>query len=720
MQHNRLTIFALLLLVLGSCTNSELLRPGQGNQTLGNTLTLQGEYCSLKPETEPHHTRVMLLVDTSNGIARSDASCRRVSTAKPLLDALMPTIDNNDAYFDVIGYNDVVERQTPSNPTFTNERGEIEQAIYGHLTNGTLLNSSACNTSTLPTGAESLGLYKQFGGTNLLALLSVALGDIEKDAGELDLDTRSKTSYIIILVSGKIRNKYLEYKSGSVTNDFRPTILNTAKDIATLQETLKIGRIKLNTAFLFDPTETDPAGTPDADKADTAQARDILTKIAATGNGVYKEFPLSGPDARIFSYQSFDFSAPSLVYRPKRLLAYNMNAFFAEDSDGDGLSDVEEDALGLRKDRVSSEPDGQEDECSDAFEMGLSYGKIWFLDFSRRYQADYVAKQKSFDAYASDYRNFLNTALPQFKRDPKTKDCTCDSIFKLALKNNLVDLSDESRLMYECKGSKSDNQLLVVADSDADGLSDYTEIGLGTDPFNPDSDFDGLRDSLEVRFGKNPLQADSLCTEAQTIDSDNDGLTDCEEWYLKTKSDAFDSDEDGVSDLIEAYSGTNPKEADLDQDPDMDGVLNFTEIQRHSNPLATNPSSHNSFFYQTTLEEKKIEDQNRVCMTFTIANITLAHTYAWPALNPPDAPGMTEKRYNSFIKKIEGMNAIYVQITESPEREMRSLGVLTAAKVEVPFKWGEIDPDVSPDAQDGKGIRILDSAKFKFIDDFNY
>jgi len=53
-------------------------------------------------------------------------------------------------------------------------------------------------------------------------------------------------------------------------------------------------------------------------------------------------------------------------------------------------------------------------------------------------------------------------------------------------------------------------------DSDGDGLSDWWEAELGTNPYNPDSDGDGLSDNWEIANGINPLNPDS----------DGDGLPD--------------------------------------------------------------------------------------------------------------------------------------------------------------------------------------------------
>jgi hypothetical protein len=61
-------------------------------------------------------------------------------------------------------------------------------------------------------------------------------------------------------------------------------------------------------------------------------------------------------------------------------------------------------------------------------------------------------------------------------------------------------------------------------DRDHDGLPDYQEIALGTDPTKADSDGDGLSDGYEVYLGTNPLK----------VDTDGDGYSDFEEVRLGT------------------------------------------------------------------------------------------------------------------------------------------------------------------------------------------
>ena len=109
---------------------------------------------------------------------------------------------------------------------------------------------------------------------------------------------------------------------------------------------------------------------------------------------------------------------------------------------------------------------------------------------------------------------------------------------------------------------------LGSVDSDGDGLSDAEEIALGTDPHNKDTDGDGYSDGVEVwamRAGANvdPLRPDPGCpADSIGVDSDCDGLTDCDETLLGTNARLIDSDYDGAPDGMEFLMGTQPTTKD--------------------------------------------------------------------------------------------------------------------------------------------------------------
>ena len=99
-------------------------------------------------------------------------------------------------------------------------------------------------------------------------------------------------------------------------------------------------------------------------------------------------------------------------------------------------------------------------------------------------------------------------------------------------------------------------------DSDDDGLTDNDEVQTyGTDPANADTDEDGLEDGQEIELNTDPLIADS----------DEDGLLDGEEVdNYGTDPLTADTDEDGLPDGDEVNDyGTDP----LNSDTDGDGTL---------------------------------------------------------------------------------------------------------------------------------------------------
>jgi hypothetical protein len=141
-----------------------------------------------------------------------------------------------------------------------------------------------------------------------------------------------------------------------------------------------------------------------------------------------------------------------------------------------------------------------------------------------------------------------------------------------------------------------------LADTDEDGLTDGEETAeTGTSPLSADTDSDGVLDGDEVTQGTDPLdglagapagddsaidetpaaEPTSPDVEAVPGDSDGDGLEDAIEVELGTDPGDLDTDDDGLTDGDEYYvqqTGTrNP-------DTDGDGVVDGDEIANGTNP----------------------------------------------------------------------------------------------------------------------------------------
>jgi len=82
-----------------------------------------------------------------------------------------------------------------------------------------------------------------------------------------------------------------------------------------------------------------------------------------------------------------------------------------------------------------------------------------------------------------------------------------------------------------------------LGDSDGDGLPDWKEREIGTDPYNADTNHDGIPDGVEYAMGLDPAN----------MDMDGDGLTNAQELAMGTNPFLADTDGDGVPDNLDAY-----------------------------------------------------------------------------------------------------------------------------------------------------------------------
>lgn len=143
-----------------------------------------------------------------------------------------------------------------------------------------------------------------------------------------------------------------------------------------------------------------------------------------------------------------------------------------------------------------------------------------------------------------------------------------------------------------------------LVDTDGDGLNDVDEVRIYlTNPLLADSDDDGMEDAYELLNGLDPFFDDA------SLDADSDGLTNFEEARLNTDPNSGDTDGDFLSDFAEVdVYGTDPLSNDSDTDliadawevffgldplddldanadPDSDGFTNLEEFEFSSSPL---------------------------------------------------------------------------------------------------------------------------------------
>ncbi|MHB8417925.1 MAG: hypothetical protein ACYDCL_07605 [Myxococcales bacterium] len=181
-----------------------------------------------------------------------------------------------------------------------------------------------------------------------------------------------------------------------------------------------------------------------------------------------------------------------------------------------------------------------------------------------------------------------------------------------------------------------DGQELV--DSDGDGVPDEDEVNIfHSNPLlassAPDGG-DGISDGLKVHLGLDPNAPLALgnCPCAgqpdSCLDTDFDGLNDCEEQVLQTDPCAGDTDGDGLSDLVELHSGTNPLVPEANQDSDGDGVSNAIEVMTHSDPNSADLTFRAARAVWASVSPGTPTPDGRPCYDFQIGNISLMATQA--------------------------------------------------------------------------------------------
>jgi hypothetical protein len=247
---------------------------------------------------------------------------------------------------------------------------------------------------------------------------------------------------------------------------------------------------------------------------------------------------------------------------------------------------------------------------------------------------------------------------------------------------------------------------LVYVDSDGDGLLDEEELIHETDPVVPDTDNDGLSDFFEISVSSpghelDPLTPDSPCdtwVDGEWPDSDDDGLTDCEEYVKGTNRHLVDTDNDGIPDGIEFRVGTNPLEIQYTTDSDFDGLEDWLEVQQHTNVTSNDPKNRQRYCYHYDIRDEglvAIEQGSSMpsyvrLYQFDITNIDIMETLA----NEADLEGDDEPSNGETWSA--GDNIIRFFIAEVPEDNPEAPPIFRVADIVVNYHNSNRDVVLTP------------------------
>ena len=267
---------------------------------------------------------------------------------------------------------------------------------------------------------------------------------------------------------------------------------------------------------------------------------------------------------------------------------------FNNDSDGDGLLDNSETALGT----LTHDPDSDGDGVSDGAEVGPNPGSPVDTD------GDGVINALESTLIDSD-GDGVNNQVDAANLDPCVPSsahaaCLAADSDGDGLTNTQEDALGTSRNNVDSDGDAEHDGIEVgmdvnaPADTDGDGIIDALESSV------TDTDGDGVADQLDPANG-NPCVPNANSTPCLALDSDGDGLTNGEEDAIGTSRATADTDGDGVTDATEVGGNVGqPADSDGDGvpnalessliDSDNDGVPNQADVANH-NPCVPNPNA---------------------------------------------------------------------------------------------------------------------------------
>lgn len=129
---------------------------------------------------------------------------------------------------------------------------------------------------------------------------------------------------------------------------------------------------------------------------------------------------------------------------------------------------------------------------------------------------------------------------------------------------------------------------LLTSDSDVDGVPDELESNLGYDPQKRRSDGKRIDGICRLLGGPDKCQALNVTSCSSQVNAQ--GLSECDIKALNLQlayahpDQGIDSDKDGVSDFTEISRATDPSRNDSSEDPDGDSKTNQVEFAQGTNP----------------------------------------------------------------------------------------------------------------------------------------
>ncbi|MCK6549573.1 OmpA family protein, partial [Myxococcota bacterium] len=239
------------------------------------------------------------------------------------------------------------------------------------------------------------------------------------------------------------------------------------------------------------------------------------------------------------------------------------------DSDGDGLPDAEELALGTNPNDADSDDDGVVDGGEWNYSVDTDNdGTVNALDADSDGDGILDGTERGVTAPPAGTDvgagNFVPDADPSTTTSPLLPDTDGGSV-----PDGVEDVNHDGRVDVGELDPNDPTDDVPVVDTDGDGLSDDEEVAIGTDPSDADSDDDGVIDGAEPGYGQDT--DGDLAINARDPDSDGDGLLDGTELGVTAAGAGTDVGAGNFVPDADPSTTTDPLDPDTDDGTVVDG-----------------------------------------------------------------------------------------------------------------------------------------------------
>ncbi|AKU92115.1 vWA domain-containing protein [Vulgatibacter incomptus] len=415
--------------LFGSCTRSDLVGlPPPGKRPIDNKLTVAGSFCTEDPLAVEFPVKILFVVDTSQSMDVTDPPDPLQNGESARMHSVLEVIR---AYAGVPGV----------------ELGIITfNGTVGDTTQGFRRNVETEEVAWLMAVAADLNFAG--GKTDYEAALDLAYQTILTDTKQADEKLRARSKYVVIFLSDGMPDPYVPADD----------LMRQVKKIHDLERERRLAELRLHTVYLSGRTPAWLQREPEA----------LLREMARVGAGTFRHIA----NGEKLDFLDVDFTSFRRLFTLKRFMASNINALpirdvqLAVDSDGDGLSDVEEELIGT--DPTLRDTDG--DGFSDFLEHRLRNAGFDPLDPSDADCA--VTEDDDYNRRDDDGDGLLNCEERFLGTNPRLFDTDADGIPDwIEVRAGTSPVSDD-----------------LLADLDRDGRTNGDEVRDHTDPNRPDNE----------------------------------------------------------------------------------------------------------------------------------------------------------------------------------------------------------------------------------------